>query len=275
MFRRYKDYKPKDLRKLFERKIKFPFSWGTRYRCPACQARLRRFLPIWKSFPRKLRDAGFPYPLEQFETFNFSNFLCPSCNCSDRERLYALYLEQWLSKHVDGQRSVIVDFAPSLALSSWLRTMNTVHYRSADLFRSNVDDCIDITDMPQYRSNSIDAFICSHVLEHIDDDRAAMRELCRILKPGGFGILMVPLVVGVTDTHEDASITAGNLRWKHFGQDDHVRLYGTRDFLGRLTEAGFRIDCLDQDYFGTVAFDRAGIAQNSVLYIGTKQSLSH
>jgi SAM-dependent methyltransferase len=266
----YKDYKPKDLLKLVERKLKMPLYWGSAYECPACGAHLKRFKPIWKSFPRKLREAGFAYPLEAFETFNFNAFLCPSCNCSDRERLYALYLHEWIAAHEPHSRHVLVDFAPSHALSKWLRRQPTVRYRSADLFRPNVDDKVDITNMPEYGNDSIDAFICSHVLEHIPDDGSAMRELFRILKPGGFGFVMVPLIVGVTETHEDPTITAAHLRWKYYAQDDHVRLYGTSDLVRRLRAAGFGVTLLGKDHFGDEAFRKAGIADNSVLYVVTK-----
>ena len=274
MFGRYKDYNSKDLAKLAQRKLKLPFYWGTRYQCSACGARVRKFLPIWKSFPRKLAQYGFAYPLDAFETFNAKAFLCPSCNCSDRERLYALYLREWVATHESDARHVIVEFAPSHALSTWLRAVKTVQYRSADLFRRNVDDRIDITNMPQYESDSIDAFICSHVLEHIPDDRAAMRELHRILKPGGFGIVMVPLIAGVTETHEDDTMTAPELRWKHFGQDDHVRLYGTADFARRLAQSGAQVIRLGREHFGAAAFERAGIADNSILYLVKKQQKS-
>ncbi len=247
-----------------------PVYWGTRYECSACGARLRTFKPIWKSFPRKLKEAGFPYPLDRFETFNAESFLCPSCDCCDRERLCALFLRKWMARHRADARYTLIDFAPCNALSTWLRAVSTVRYRSADLFRSNVDDRVDITNMPEYRSRSIDAFICSHVLEHIPDDRAAMRELYRVLKPGGFGIVMVPLIVGVTETHEDETITAPELRWKYFAQDDHVRLYGTTDFVHRLNAAGFHVDCLGERYFGENAFRQAGIAHNSILYVARK-----
>jgi len=270
MFGRYRDYKLKDLGKLLERKLKMPLYWGSAYECPACGAHLKRFKPIWKSFPRKLREAGFPYPLEAFETFNFRAYLCPSCNCSDRERLYALYLRRWIATHKPGSQHVLIDFAPSHALSKWLRRQPMVRYRSADLFRPNVDDKVDITNMPEYADDSIDAFICSHVLEHIGDDRSAMRELFRILKPGGFGFVMVPLVVGVTETHEDPGITEPDRRWKYFGQDDHVRLYGTSDFALRLCAAGFGVTRLGKEHFGDEAFHKAGIADNSILYVLAK-----
>ena len=124
--------------------------------------------------------------------------------------------------------------------------------------------------MPLYADNSVDFFMCSHILEHVPDDRAAMRELCRILKPGGCGIVMVPLVEGVADTQEDPSINTPALRWKHYAQDDHLRLYGGRDLVARLTAAGFTVQALDRAYFGADVFARAGIADNSVLYVVEK-----
>jgi len=98
------------------------------------------------------------------------------------------------------------------------------------------------------------------------DDRKAMSELARILSPDGFGIVMVPLIRGVEDTHEDPSIIEGPARWKAFGQDDHLRQYGRHDFLERLRAAGLRVDAFDQTYFGADVFHRSGISPSSVLY---------
>jgi len=110
------------------------------------------------------------------------------------------------------------------------------------------------------------------VLEHVPDDRRAMAELFRVLKPGGFGIVMVPLVRGVDDTQESPDVNTDALRWKYYGSGDHLRQYGRRDFVQRLTAAGFKVDQLGMDYFGVEAFRRAGIAADSVLYVVRKQA---
>src|SRR4029077_12406824 len=112
-----------------------------------------------------------------------------------------------------------------------------------------------------------DVFLCSHVLEHVSDDRKAMRELHRILKPGGFGVVLVPLVSGVEETREDPAIDTPELRWKYYGLDDHVRQYGKRDFVHRLMGVGFAVDQLGIDHFGAAALKEAGIAEKSVLYV--------
>ena len=270
MLARYKGYKFKDFKKAFVRWLKTPLYRGDACACPVCNARLKAFYPIYKSFPRKLREMGFIYPIEQFESLNLAAYSCPSCDASDRERLYALYLHQRLSALPADRRHRFIDFAPSLALSRWLRALPNLEYRTADYFRPNVDDHVNICDMPLYADNSVDLFMCSHILEHVPDDRAAMRELFRIMKPGGCGIVMVPLIKGVEETQEDPAINTPELRWKHYAQDDHLRLYGTRDLVVRLTAAGFQVRSLDRAHFGAEVFARAGIADNSVLYVVEK-----
>ncbi len=257
--------------KAVQRWLALPRYLGGTYTCPVCDTGLRRFKPIWKSFVRKLEEHGFVHPLESLETFNMVSHTCPACGASDRERLYALYLEDRFRSIDQTRRHTLVDFAASPGLSRRLRSRPFLAYRTADLYRAGVDDRVDISDMAIYGDDAIDMFICSHILEHVPDDRRAMRELFRVLKPGGFGIVMVPLVVGVDDTHEDPSIVDPAARWKYYCQDDHLRLYGRRDFVRRLEAAGFDVLQLGADHFGRERFRRAGIHENSVLYVAEKR----
>lgn len=270
----YKDYKLKDFNKALLRKLKLPKYLGNNHFCPVCNTRLKCFKPIFKSFLRKLEENGFVYPVESFETLNVSAYSCPSCDASDRDRLYALFLEERFQALKQGKVYKFVDFAPSLPLSRKLRTCSLLDYRSADLHRKTADDRVDITDMALYANDSIDMFLCSHILEHVPDDQKAMRELHRILKPGGFGIVMVPIITVLPDTHEDGSITSSEGRWKYFGQDDHLRQYsraGENGLVTRLQKAGFMVHLYTIEHFGAAAFDKHGIARNSVLYVVEKQ----
>jgi SAM-dependent methyltransferase len=167
------------------------------------------------------------------------------------------------------RRYRLVEFAPSHALKRTIGRYPFIAYRSADLFRHDVDDRVDLTACP-YPDGSVDVFLCSHVLEHIADDRKAMRELHRILAPDGFGIVLVPLFPHVDETHEDPSIVTMAERWKYFGGGDHVRQYGKQDFIDRLGAAGFHVDQLGVDFFGREVFRKNGIAENSVLYVVRK-----
>jgi ubiquinone/menaquinone biosynthesis C-methylase UbiE len=122
-----------------------------------------------------------------------------------------------------------------------------------------------------YPGASVDAFICSHILEHIPDDMRAMRELFRILKPGGWGILMVPICLRRSEVFEDpAKATTEVDRWRYFGQGDHVRIYSKQGFIERVTATGFRVDALSAENVGADAIRMCGIAKNSVLYVVQK-----
>jgi len=260
----------KEWTKALRRRSKLSSYRGTQYRCPICGVGLKAFKPMWRSYWIHAQQYEFVHSPFAMETFNLGAFSCPACDAFDRERLTALYLDRVLPSFDRRRRYRVVEFAPATALRRTVKRYPCIEYRSADLMRNDVDDRFDLTKCP-YADCSVDVFLCSHVLEHIPDDRKAMRELYRILTPDGFGIVLVPLFPAVDETHEDASINTVELRAKYFAGGDHVRQYGKRDFLDRLTAAGFRVEQLGIDYFGKVAFRTAGIAENSVLYVVHKQ----
>ncbi len=201
------------------------------------------------------------------ETLNLEAFTCPCCDAFDRDRLTAIYLENAFASFDRNRTYRLLEFAPGDALYKKLKSLPFIAYRSADLSRKTVDERVDMTDMAAYAGGSLDVILCSHILEHIPDDRKAMRELRRVLKPEGFAIVLVPLVVGVDETHEDPSMDTPELRWKYFGMGDHVRQYGKRDFIERLEAAGLKVEQLGIEHFGAETFRRAAIAENSVLYV--------
>lgn len=263
----------KEWQKDLRRKFHLGKYRGTEFGCPVCGVGLSGFVAAG-SYVRMVQAHGYIYPLDAIETFNVAAYSCPSCDASDRERLYALYLDRAFAARDPARRCRLLEFAPSFGLSRKLKRMPFVDYRSADLYRNNVDDRVDITDMRAYANGAFDVVLCSHVLEHVSDDRRAMRELHRVLRPDGFAIVMVPLVHGVDETNEDPAIDTPALRWKYFGSDDHVRQYGRGDFADRLAAAGFNLERLGVGFFGADAFRRAGIAADSVLYVVRKSPVT-
>jgi len=259
----------KEGRKAIKRRLKLAQYRGDKHTCPVCGTGLDRFKPVWKSWWREITAHNYIYPVSAIETFNADAYSCPACDASDRERLFALFQDEVWTARAPGRRLRLVEFAPSSALRRRLRGLPAVDYRSADLYRRSVDDRIDITAM-SYPEASVDVMLCSHILEHIPEDRQAMREMFRVLKPGAFAIVMVPLIIGLDETQEDPAINTRDLRWTHYGDGDHVRQYGKRDFLGRLGAAGFRVERLGIAHFGQETFRRAGIADNSELIIAHK-----
>jgi SAM-dependent methyltransferase len=125
---------------------------------------------------------------------------------------------------------------------------------------------MDITDIP-LDDGSFDMIVCSHVLEHVPDDRKAMRELFRVLRPGGWAVLQSPLDPARPHTYEDWSITAPQERQRAFGQHDHVRIYG-RDYGDRLEEAGFRVERVNHlARLGPAAAVRYGLPAQEDIYV--------
>ena len=182
-----------------------------KYRCSVCGSRVISFEPIDPYFFETARKYGFKYTAEEAEMCNVKNYTCPFCSACDRDRIYALYLSDYFKSVVLNGTFKFIDFAPGRALSNFIKKAasklpGTFVYRTADLSREDVNDRVDIMDMWGYRDESVDFFICSHILEHVSDDRKALSELYRILKPDGQGILVVPIVLSLAEIDEDHSV---------------------------------------------------------------------
>ena len=157
---------------------------------------------------------------------------CPRCLSRERHRL----LKLWADAHpLELADKVILHFAPESVVSSSLRDCAR-KYIAADLDKNLADVVLNIEDIA-LPDQSVDVVVALHVLEHVDD-RKALNELYRVLRPGGLAIVMVPLIEGWDATYEDSSIVKPSERVKRFGQWDHVRYYG-RDVRDRIRSAGF------------------------------------
>lgn len=250
-------------------------SLGAMYRCSVCGSHVKGFLPLPEFYTENLQKHGWRFSFTENETLNYQYFLCPFCGASDRDRLYALYIMNYLKETNSFGPLAMVDFAPSPPLSIFIRKLikksrHAIVYRTADLSAEGVDDKVDITHMGFYEDSQFDFFICSHVLEHVEDDRKALSELYRILKPNGRGILMVPIILSIEEIDEDPSVVGVAERWRRFGQFDHVRLYSRRGFVERVRKAGFLLNEYGKEFFGEELFARTGITSQSILYVVEK-----
>jgi len=159
--------------------------------------------------------------------------ICPRCRSHPRHRAIALLLARG---DLAGRR--LLHFAPEPLLDPVFARLPQIERVTADLY-APADLRLDITDM-DLPDGSFDLILCSHVLEHVPDDRAAMSELRRVLAGGGLALVLTPYRDEVP-TYEDPSITAPLDRMVAFGQQDHVRIYGT-DLSNRLRGAGFEVE---------------------------------
>jgi len=163
----------------------------------------------------------------------------------------------------------LLHIAPEKNLQKALKAFSKFKYISGDLNPLVADRKIDVTDI-NFENDYFDFIICNHVLEHIQDDRKAMSELFRVLKRKGFAILQVPISKYNKETFEDFSITSPEGREKHFGQKDHVRIYG-KDYKRRLENVGFKLDFYDiKNVFKYSSYKKYGLNEEEILYIGKK-----
>lgn len=195
------------------------FYAGNRYICPCCGSKLRAFTHGGASF--RVRPLGY----------------CPRCNAKARHRRLWLFLEQNTNLFTDQVR--LLHVSPSYGLSRGLRSMPNIRYTGvANRERWNISARMELA-AASFPDDTFDAAICNHVLEHIEDDRAAIRELYRVLKPGGWAAVSVPIHLD-QKTYEDPGITSPQERERAFGETVHVRYYGF-DFADRLKEPGFQV----------------------------------
>ena len=205
---------PNTSRKVYHTINKFIYR-GDTYYCPICERGYSRFLPG----PDKIR----------------SNSKCPGCSSLERHRLLWLYLTRELN--IPTSKLKLLSVAPDYATQSKLKSLNNIDYTSVDLESPLAMYKAELTNL-DFNNNSFDAILCYHVLEHIEDDKKAISELYRVLKPGGWAILQSPIDIDREKTFEDFKITSPQERKKIFGQEDHVRIYG-KDYSLRLKNAGF------------------------------------
>lgn len=190
------------------------------------------------------------------------NVLSPSTLSLERHRLLWLYLKnetEFFSKKLK-----VLHFAPEQAFYKRFRKLKNLDYTTTDLNSPLADVPADICDLP-FKENEFDFILCNHVLEHIPDDTKAMKELFRILKPGGTAILQIPQDLNRENTFEDNTITDRKERERIFGQYDHVRIYG-KDYFDKLRSIGFKVE--EVAYTETLSseqIDRYRLAKGEVI----------
>jgi len=236
--------------------------------CAACSNRVAQYIPLPNYYADNLQKVGIDIHQLKPEMLNMDEYTCPYCGSSDRERAYIL----WMKKNWESDITLkMLDIAPSPVIRNFIKShFINVDYKTADLLMPNVDYKIDIMDMKEIPNKSFNFFICSHVMEHVADDVKAMRELKRILKDEGCGILVAPVDLDQKEIDEDPTCTSVAERWRRFGQDDHIRKYSKNGFLDRIQKSGLHVKEHGITYFGEVAFNENAITKTSVVYIVAK-----
>ncbi len=216
---------------------------GDRYTDPIDGKSFRTFLPYGYATQRQ-------------------NVLSPSTLSLERHRLLWLYLNRETDFFTAPKK--VLHFAPEQAFYKRFRKQANLEYITTDLESPLADVKADICNLP-FESDAFDVILCNHVLEHIPDDTQAMRELFRVLKPGGMGIFQIPQDLSRASTFEDNSITDRQERARVFGQYDHVRIYG-RDYFDKLRSIGFTVQEVDYTaLLSTDEIDRYCLAPGEII----------
>ena len=233
--------------------------------CPCCGKRV-----IYLPLPNYYKDMQNKYGCLPFvsETLNEEQYLCPSCACSDRDRMIVSFLEK-ANLVVAEEGTAVLQIAPAKSIDFWIRN-NCPHlvYHTTDLFMDGVTFSSDIQDMQGVKDGTYDLIICSHVLEHVPDDEKALCEMKRILKEDGKIVFLVPIDLKATEIDEEWGCSEEE-NWRRFGQEDHCRRYNKQGLMERLKKY-FSVAELGKEYFGEAVFNQCGLTDTSILYLLTK-----
>ena len=204
---------------------------GDRYECPFCGRHFRRMIPRGLKhgvlFDKHVVGGGWR-----------RDAFCPGCSSYDRERLVYLFLKNKTSALTAASK--VLHIAPERVLEKLFRKVPGIDYTTGDLFSKVVDVKLDVTAI-QFPDGTFDLTLCNHVMEHVPDDRRAMREIFRTLKPGGVAIIQTPVSTVLPATDEELADIPEAERVRRFGQKDHCRIYA-QDYAQRLGSAGFAVE---------------------------------
>ncbi len=237
--------------------------------CNICK-NVVKYRPNNTHFQAEQRKHGFAHWNAVFESISKKKRACPVCASMDRERMLSLLID--LLQPADDEKLNVLQIAPSFAMDKWLRSKDYMNYETTDLMMPNVTFQADIQDMNMVEDGTYDIILCSHILEHVQDDKKAMKELYRVLKEDGVCLFLVPLAIGLDKTDEEFGLSEEE-NWKRFGQDDHARLYGKEDFLDRLTDTGYLVHILGKEYFGEECWKEQGLSDIHFIYAATKKDI--
>ncbi|MDR1055445.1 MAG: methyltransferase domain-containing protein [Prevotellaceae bacterium] len=224
------------------------FYIGDKVECTVCCNHYHKFLPYGYG---KLRE----------------NALCPHCLALERHRLIQLYLQNKTDFYTANPK--VLHVAPEFCFIKRFEKLLDDNYITADLESPLAKVKMDVQDIP-FPDNSFDVILCNHIMEHVDNDLKALQELCRVLRPGGWGIIQSPVNYSREITYEDPCITTPEERARHFGQCDHLREFGA-DYGKRLEKGGFIV--VEDDYVKTLPkadIIRYALPANEIIYLVRK-----
>ena len=227
--------------------------------CPISETNFAEFIPLYKQ-----SDPALPSHAQLR--------ISPDSGARGGLRTQWLYLKHETDLMKDNIN--LLHFGPEYCYYRIFKEMNNISYYPADKNNNKYSKDIKYADLKELdiEANTFEMIICNHVLEHVEDDKKAVMEMYRVLKPGGTAILTVPIDSQRNETYEDLSVTKPKDREREFGQWDHLRYYGL-DFQQRLESAGFTVK--NERYaksFSIGDYEKYGLADEPIFVCKKPQS---
>lgn len=191
---------------------------GNKVKCPCCNSHFRAFMPFYQG--NKEVDS-----------------ICMKCLSFSRHRYLWLFLLN--RTEIFTKKLKVLHIAPEYFLNKVFSKLSNLEYTTIDICPGRAKETMNATSL-NFPSNNFDVIIAIHILEHIEEDRKAISEFYRVLKPGGWAIIEVPIDNSREITYENRKIQTPREREKEFHQEDHVRICG-KDYLQRILEPGFTL----------------------------------
>jgi SAM-dependent methyltransferase len=193
------------------------------------------------------------------------NALSPSSLSLERHRALWLYMQECTDFFTSNKK--MLHLAPEYCYIKKFRKLENIDYVTGDLDSPWADHHFDVHSIP-FEDKSFDIIMANHLMEHVDDDRMVLKEFFRVMKPGGWGILQVPIDWNNPQTEEDRSITDPLELERLYWQSDHLRLYGFEDYPNRLREAGFDVEVVDmKQHLGEDRYERYCLGDEQWVYL--------
>ena len=213
-----------------------------RRRCYICGKNFYKYMSVYNDawYRDQMAKNGINFNFTEM-TYNKMEDRCPYCHAIDRTRFIMIYIQ----KNYRAKRNVkMLYFAPEWSGVDFLqRKMKNIEVDTDDLYEDMADYHFDIQNLEEIEDETYDLILCSHVLEHVEDDKAALKELHRVLKEGGEALILVPLDLKRVWFDEEMGLSEHE-NWERFGQGDHVRRYTHKEIVKRIKQAGFKCDMI-------------------------------
>lgn len=241
---------------------------GSGFYCPYCKQSFRKLLP----------GGQHHEAIERYQIIGSGfrkNAVCPRCYSTDRDRLLYAYLDH---RRFFESKLKLLHIAPEGSLRAYIQQNTKIEYITGDKQTKGYTDYyyergitnLDLEQLP-FKDESFDTVFCNHVLEHIVDDAQAMREVYRVLRKDGWAILQVPISPILNKTYEDQAIVHPKDREKHFGQFDHVRVYGL-DYPQKLRAIGFEVNIIQPTFDNYPELITFAVNPNEQIFVAEKRA---